>query len=137
MLFDGLRSAKIMNEKEVYIIKTCDNGEPCLDVLVLEQQDDAGAAGLKVTLDKAIAKGNFCFDCLSREIGLGSLGFIVWRKMKLTSIWTISKNWSFMLHLRTIPGWIRMQRSYCCWCIICSGMPISSGDCLNLFKLLR
>ena len=86
LLFDGLRSAKIMIEKEVYIIKTSDSGEPCLDVVVLEQQDDAGAAGLKVTLDKAIAKGNFCFDCLSREIGLGSLGFIVGRKMKLTSI---------------------------------------------------
>ena len=61
-----------MNKKEVYVIKTCDNGEPHFDVLALQQPDDAGAAGLKVVLDKATAKGNFSFDCRSRESKLGS-----------------------------------------------------------------
>ena len=36
--------------------------------------DDADAAGLKVALDKAIAKGNFSFDRQSKGIGLGSDG---------------------------------------------------------------
>ena len=35
LLFHGFSSAKTMNKKEVYVIKTCDNREPCLDVLVL------------------------------------------------------------------------------------------------------
>ena len=74
LLFDGLFSVKTMNEKEVYVIKNCDNGEFCFDVLVLEQPDDAGAAGLKVALDKVITKGNFFFDHQSREIRLFSDG---------------------------------------------------------------
>ena len=74
LLFDGSSSAKAINEKEVYVIKTCDSGEPRFDVLALEQPDDAGAAGLKVAPDKAISKGSFSFDCRSTEIGLGSDG---------------------------------------------------------------
>ena len=54
ILFDGSSSAKTMDEKEVYVIKTCDQGKPRCDILALEQPDDAGTKGLKSSLDCAI-----------------------------------------------------------------------------------
>ena len=74
LLFDGSSSAKTMDEKEVYIIKTCDKGTPRYDVLALEQPDDANALGLKKSLDDAVSKAKFTFDRKNREIGLGSDG---------------------------------------------------------------
>ena len=49
-LTNGSSSAKTMDEKELYVIKTCDKGKPRFDVLALEQPDDAGAKGLKESL---------------------------------------------------------------------------------------
>ena len=63
-----------MDEKEVYVIKTCANGIPQFEVLALEQPSDASAMGLKSSLDNAVSKGKFTFDRKSREIGLGSDG---------------------------------------------------------------
>ena len=74
ILFDGSTSAKTMDEKEVYVIKTCDQGKPRCDILALDQPDDAGAKGLKSSLDCAISKANLTVDRESREIGLGSDG---------------------------------------------------------------
>ena len=50
LLTDGSSSAKTMDEKELYVIKTCDKGKPRFDVLALEQPDDPGAKGLKESL---------------------------------------------------------------------------------------
>ena len=50
LLTDGSSSAKTMDEKELYVIKTCDKGKPRFDVLALEQPDDPGAKGLKENL---------------------------------------------------------------------------------------
>jgi hypothetical protein len=36
-----------MDEKEVYVIKTCNQGKPRFDVLALQQPEDADAKGLK------------------------------------------------------------------------------------------
>ena len=47
LLFDGSSSAKTMDEKELYVVKTYDNGKARFDVLALEQPDDANANGLK------------------------------------------------------------------------------------------
>ena len=63
-----------MDEKEVYVIKTCANGVPQFEVLALEQPSDASAMGLKSSLDNAASKEKFTFDRKSREIGLGSDG---------------------------------------------------------------
>ena len=63
-----------MDEKELYIIKTCGNGKARFDVLALEQPDDANANGLKNSLDNALSKGNFTFEHKHHEIGLGSYG---------------------------------------------------------------
>jgi hypothetical protein len=74
ILFDGSSSAKTMDEKEVYVIKTCDQGKPRFDVLALQQPEDADAKGLKSSLDCAIDKAKLTVDRKSREIGLGSDG---------------------------------------------------------------
>ena len=63
-----------MYEKEVYVIKTCKDGKPHYDVLSLEQPEDANAAGLKLSLENAIKKAKFSFNCCEHEIGLGSDG---------------------------------------------------------------
>ena len=62
ILFDGSSSAKTMDKKKVYVIKTCDQGKPRCDILALEQPDDAGAKGLKSSLDCAISKANLTVD---------------------------------------------------------------------------
>ena len=61
-----------MDEKELYVIKSCNNGKARFDVLALDQPDDANANGLKNSLDDALSKGNFTFEHKRREIGLGS-----------------------------------------------------------------
>lgn len=63
-----------MDEKEVYVIKTCNQGKPRFDVLALQQPEDADAKGLKSSLDCAIDKAKLTVDRKSREIGLGSDG---------------------------------------------------------------
>ena len=74
LLTDVSSSAKTMDEKELYVIKTCDKGKPRFDVLALEQPDDAGAKGLKESLDNAVKKANLSTDRKTHEIGLGSDG---------------------------------------------------------------
>ena len=72
LLTDGSSSAKTMEEKELYVIKSCDKGKPIFDVLALEQPDDAGAKGLKESLDNAVKMVNSSTDRKTQEIGLGS-----------------------------------------------------------------
>ena len=74
LLTDSSSSAKTMNEKEPYVIKTRDKGKPRFDVLALEQLDDAGAKGLKESLDNAVKKANVSIDKKTHETGLGSDG---------------------------------------------------------------
>ena len=37
LFYDGSRSAKTMDEKEVYVIKTCKSGKPNFQVMSLEE----------------------------------------------------------------------------------------------------
>ena len=74
MLFDGSSSAKTVDEKELCVIKTCNNGKARFDVLALEQPDDAKANGLRNSLDNALSKGNFTLEHKHHKIGLGSDG---------------------------------------------------------------
>ena len=72
LLSDGSSITKTMDEKELYVIKTCDKGKPRFDVLALEQPDDAGAKGLKESLDNVVKKANLSIDRKTHETGLGS-----------------------------------------------------------------
>ena len=63
-----------MDQKELYVIKTFDKGKCRFDILALEQPDDAGAKGLKESLDNAVKKANLSTDRKTHEIGLGSDG---------------------------------------------------------------
>ena len=74
LLIDGSSSAKTMDEKELYVFKTCDKDKPRFDVLALEQPDDAGAKDLKESLDNTVEKANLSIDGKTHEIGLGSDG---------------------------------------------------------------
>ena len=74
LLTDVSSNAKTMDEKELYVIKTCDKGKPRFDVLALEQPDDAGANSLKESLDNAVKKANLSTDKKTHKIGLGSDG---------------------------------------------------------------
>ena len=72
LLFDGLSNDKTMDEKELYLIKTCNLGKPSYNVFALEQPDDADAESLKSSLHNPFKKANFFIDQKSREIGFGS-----------------------------------------------------------------
>ena len=73
-LFDSSSNAKTMDEKEVYVIKSCDMRKPCYNVLALQQAAEADAQGLHNSLKAAVAKVEFNFDRTMRLIGLGSNG---------------------------------------------------------------
>ena len=73
-LTENSSCAKTMAEKELYVVKPCDKGKPRFDILVLEQSDDAGAKGLKQSLDNAVQKAKLSTDRKTHEIRLGSDG---------------------------------------------------------------
>ena len=46
LLYDESLSAKTSDEKELYIIKICNNGQSKFDVLLLQEPDDTGSRSL-------------------------------------------------------------------------------------------
>ena len=74
ILFGGSSIAKKMDEKEIYVIKSCDMGKPCYGVLALQQPEEAESQGLHDSLKAAVAKTEFNFDRKTCLIGLGSDG---------------------------------------------------------------
>ena len=74
LFYDGSSSAKTMDEKEVYVIKTCKEGKASFQVISLEEPEATNAAGLKKALDRSLKKLNFQFDRKNRQIGNGSDG---------------------------------------------------------------
>lgn len=77
VLSDGSSSAKTMDEKELFLIKTCNSGKPCINVMSLEEVKDANAMGLKIALDKSVDKMEFSFERKNKEIGLCTDGAAV------------------------------------------------------------
>lgn len=77
LFYDGSSSAKTMDEKERYVIKTCKEGKPNFQVCSLEEPENADAKGLKAALDNSISKLAFTFDRKHRQIGNGSDGAAV------------------------------------------------------------
>ena len=72
VLMDGSSSVKILDEKELYVIKTCVGGEPKFQVMSLEEPDESNAEGLKNAFENSVSKMKFNFDRRSKEIGMCS-----------------------------------------------------------------
>ena len=71
---DGSSSVKILDEKELYIIKLCVGGVPKYEVVSLEEPNEANAEGLKESFENSISKMEFNFECKDKEIGMCSNG---------------------------------------------------------------
>ena len=61
-----------MDEKELYIIKTCLNGKPHCQVISLEEPEEENAKGLATALGNAMSKMEFTFSQEEKEIGICS-----------------------------------------------------------------
>ena len=62
LLDDSSSSTKTNNKKELCIIKTCRNRIPHFNMLLLQQPDDANAAGLQMSLRNSVESAKFTFD---------------------------------------------------------------------------
>lgn len=65
---DGSSSAKTMDEKELFIIKTAHKGEVKFSVMSLEEPDEANAEGLKLALENSILKLGLNIERKEREV---------------------------------------------------------------------
>ena len=54
----GSSSAKMMDEKELFLFKTASSGTPKFSIMSLEEVETADAEGLKVVLEKSVSKLN-------------------------------------------------------------------------------
>ena len=70
VLVDGSSSVKILDKKELYIIKTCIGGEPKFQVMSLEEPDKSNAKGLKKFFENSVSKMKFNFERKTKEIGM-------------------------------------------------------------------
>ena len=77
ILFDGASSAKCVDEKELFIMKTCVQGKPTFNVMSLEEPDECNADGINEAMKNSINKLNFNFERKSKEIGMCSDGAAV------------------------------------------------------------
>ena len=67
---DGSSSAKTMDEKELFLIKTAPSGIPKFSVMSLEEVEDGDAEGLKVALEKSLEKLSLTKEGKLQEIGM-------------------------------------------------------------------
>ena len=72
VLLDGASSAKCIDEKELFVMKTCADGQPTFNVMSLEEPEECNAEGIKVAMENSISKMNFNFECRDKEIGMCS-----------------------------------------------------------------
>ena len=54
ILFDGASSAKCVDEKELFIMKTCVQGKPTFNVMSLEEPDECNADGINEAMKNSI-----------------------------------------------------------------------------------
>ena len=57
VLFDGGSSAKCVDEKELFLIKTCEDGLPQFNVMSLEEPKECDAPGIKAAIENCIQNG--------------------------------------------------------------------------------
>ena len=77
VLFDGASSAKCIDEKELFMTKTCVEGSPTFNVMSLEEPEECTAAGIKEAMENSISKMKFNFPRKQKEIGMCSDGAAV------------------------------------------------------------
>ena len=77
ILFDGASSAKCVDEKELFIMKTCVQGKPAFNVISLEEPDGCNADGINEAMKNSFNKSNFNFDRQNKEISTCSDGAAV------------------------------------------------------------
>ena len=77
ILFDGASSAKCVDKKELFIMKTCVQGKPTFNVMSLEEPDECNADGINEAMKNSINKLNFNFERKNKEIGMCSDGAAV------------------------------------------------------------
>ena len=77
LLSDGSSNAKTMDEKELVLIKTCDDGRPVFHVLGLQVVEEGNAPGIANAIQDAVNKASFTFDRREKEIGLCTDGAAV------------------------------------------------------------
>lgn len=65
---DGSSSAKTMDEKELFIIKTAHEGVVKFNVMSMEEPDEASAEGLKAALENSIMKLGLLINRREREV---------------------------------------------------------------------
>ena len=71
---DGSSSAKTLDEKELFLIKTTSEGIPKFSIMSLEGPENANAEGLKVSMEHSFEKLELSVTRAEHEIGLGSDG---------------------------------------------------------------
>ena len=77
ILFDRASSAKCVDKKELFIMKTCVQGKPTFNVMSLQEPDECNADGINEAMKNSINKLNFNFERKSKEIGMCSDGAAV------------------------------------------------------------
>lgn len=70
LLSDGSSNAKTMDEKELVLVKTCNEGRPVFHVLGLEVVEEGDSKGIAKAIESAVSKANFNFERRDKEIGL-------------------------------------------------------------------
>ena len=70
ILFDGASSAKCVDQKEIFIMKTCIQGKPTLYVMSLEEPGECNAGGRNGAMKNSFNKLNFNFERKNKEIGM-------------------------------------------------------------------
>ena len=76
LLCGGSSSATTSDAKELYLIKTCKNGKPRFDFLLLQQPDETSVSGLHLRVIDSVRSTNFSFERKERMVSLGSDGTI-------------------------------------------------------------
>ena len=77
ILFDGASSVKCVDEKELFIMKTCIQGKPTFNVMSLEEPDECNADGINEAMKNSFNKSNFNFERKNKEIVMCSDGAAV------------------------------------------------------------
>ena len=68
ILFDGASSAKCVDEKELFIMKTCVQGKPTFNVMSLEEPDQCNADVINEAMKNSFNKLNLNFERKSKKI---------------------------------------------------------------------
>ena len=81
IMSDGSSSAKTMDEKELFLMKTASTGIPKFSVISLEEVEYAQAEGLKLAMENSVGKLNLTVDRKDKELGICTDGTVVNVKM--------------------------------------------------------